>query len=85
MMENPVPVVVSPVIFNVEAPVFVRATVLGCAVFWSLVREKLKLAGMSLTVPKLIVMAAVADLLVSVTDVAVIVTLAFAGTAAGAA
>jgi hypothetical protein len=75
---------------NVEAPVLVSVSCnvcLGCG--WLEVIFKLlnfRAAGISLTVPAVNVMVALADLVVSVAEVAVIVTLAFpVGTVAGAA
>ncbi len=68
---------------NVELPVLVRVTA-KVSLLPNLFSEKCKVAGMSLTVPGVRVMVAVPSLDVSVTDVAVMVTLGFAGTVAGA-
>lgn len=84
-----VPVMVSPVMVSVEASVFVSVSsnvAVGCG--WIRLIFKLpksSAAGTSLTTPATSVMVALADFVLSVAEVAVIVTLAGFGTAAGAA
>jgi len=81
--ENSVPVKVVPVIFKAEVPVLV-SVVVKALVNPSFTVPKLKLAGTIFTVPLVTVTVAPADLVVSVTEVAVTVTIAGVGTAAGA-
>lgn len=84
-----VPVIVSLVMLSAEAPVFVSVSgkvAVGCGCLELIFKlPKFRAAGMSLTIPFTSVIVALADLVLSVADVAVIVTLAFAGTVAGAA
>jgi len=84
-----VPVVVWLVMFSTELPVLVSVSdkvFVGCGLDWLIFRlPKSKLAGISLTVPGVSVMVALACLVPSDTDVAVMVTLALVGTVLGAA
>jgi len=70
-------------IVRLEAPVFVSVMVSDfvCVVF---TEPKSRLSGTSSTVPLVSVTVALADLVLSVTEVAVAVTVAFAGSAVGA-
>jgi len=73
---------------SVELPVLVRVEVLvtcGCMVVLTFTLPKFRLAGISLTVPAVRVIVAVAILVPSVTEVPVMVTVGLAGTIAGAA
>jgi hypothetical protein len=87
--ENWMESVVCPVMFSAEPPAFMSVSgnfFVGCGereFFFS--PPKSSLAGISLTVPDVRVIWAVADLVGSSIDVAVMVTLGFAGTEAGAA
>jgi hypothetical protein len=78
-----VPVKVVPVTLKSELPVLVRVVVKGlvCPTF---AKPKFKLAGTIFTVPLVTVTVAPADLVVSVTEVAVTVIAAGVGTSAGA-
>jgi hypothetical protein len=78
-----VPVKVVPVMFKAEVPVLV-SVVVEALVNPFFTKPKFKLAGTIFTVPLVTVTAAPADLVVSVTEVAVTVTVAGVGTAAGA-
>src|SRR6266850_2867042 len=70
---------------RVVFPVFVSASVMDLwPLFLYFTLPKFNLAGTSSTVPFVSVIAAAPDLLLSVTEVAVIATAALAGTAAGA-
>ena len=77
------------VIFSTELPVLVSVSVkvfVGCGLAGLIFRlPKLKAAGISLTVPVVRVMVALADLVPSVTDVAVRVIVGLVGTVPGAA
>jgi len=75
-------VVVMLLMFSVVFPVLVSDTVRDLARV-RFTRPKFRLAGTSFTVPLVSVIAAGPDLVVSVTEVAVIATTAFAGTVAG--
>ena len=87
--ENWMESVACPVTFSAEPPAFMSVSVnvfVGCGereFFFS--PPKSSLAGISLTVPDVRVIWAVADLVGSSIDVAVTVTLGFAGFVAGAA
>jgi hypothetical protein len=83
-----VPVMVWSVMLSAEPPVFVSVTdkvFVGWLELVSFNFPKSKLAGISFTVPVVRVIVALPCLLLSVTDVAVMVTLGFVGTVAGAA
>ena len=66
-----------------EAPVLVRVVVKDLLLF-AFMEPKFRLAGTTLTVPLVSVIAALADLVTSVTEVAVSVAVAGDGAAAGA-
>jgi hypothetical protein len=83
-----VPVMVWSVMFSAEPPALVRVAdkvFVGWFVLVSFSFPKSKLAGISFTVPVVRVIVALTCLLLSVTDVAVMVTLGFVGTVEGAA
>lgn len=79
-----------PEMFNVELPVFISVSCnvcVGCGKRWLIFKLlNCSVAGISLTVPAAKVIVALADFVVSVADVAVILTVALpGGTVAGAA
>lgn len=84
-----VPPMVSLMMLSAGVPVFVSVSdkvAVGCGRFGAIFKlPKSRAAGMSLTTPATSVMVALADFVLSVAEVAVIVTLALAGTAVGAA
>src|SRR5262249_4778174 len=77
-----VPPIVMPWIVNAELPLFVRATVCGAGKF--LCFTKPTSIGTSSTLPAVSCTRAIADLVWSTTEVAVRVTVSFAGSAPGA-
>jgi hypothetical protein len=82
-----VPVMLWSVMFSAELPALVRVTdkvFAGWLLLFSFSFPKFKLAGISFTVPVVRVIVALTCLLLSSTDVAVMVTLGFVGTVEGA-
>ena len=72
------------VILRVPLPVLVRVIALAALVSPTITPPRFRMAGTSLTVPVVIVITAVADLVVSFTETALSATVGLAGTAAGA-
>jgi hypothetical protein len=79
-----VPKIAMLVILSAEFPVLVNVTVCGELLVFTTTLPKAKTFGTSFTVPAEIVIVTPVDLVVSVPDVAVIVSVGLDGTAVGA-